>query len=263
MDINKIKAMKLLKTVFKNNIILLLKFTDKEEHAKDVLNGNLYMNTAQYYRDLEKLYKIKGLGDKNEVKQIFRFEELNLSTHDHELTGNKEILKFKEVKGDFYFEEDSTIPMYCMMGLTIDDFEIYEIDNNIAKLRINLKNINIDRMVKDFGQYVSIINYKGFKKRIIDRCKEDNFYCEYGAINYCEENNLEKINSFIEGSPKRFLYKDLFFEYQKEFRWIILGKDINESNFYNIGNLEGIVTNIMTIDINNVIFPRDLNLSDF
>lgn len=260
MDTNKIKAVKSLKTLFKNKVILLLKFTDKESYAKDILNGNLYMNTVQYYRNLEEEYKIKGLGDKDEVKQVFAFEELNLIPNNQNLMGNNESLKFKKAKGKFYFKEDSIIPMYCMMGLTIDDFEICEVENNIAKLRINLENLNIDRMVQDFGQYVSIINYPEFKKRIIGRCEEDNFYCEYGVVNYCEENNLEKINSYIEGSTKRFLYKDLFFEYQKEFRWVILGKDINESHFYNIGSLEGIVTNIMTRDINKVIFPRDLNI---
>ena len=59
-------VMNILKERFKENIILLLKFTSKREYAESILNGDLYMNNVQYYRDYEEKLKRKGLGDKDE-----------------------------------------------------------------------------------------------------------------------------------------------------------------------------------------------------
>lgn len=250
-------VMNILKERFKENIILLLKFTSKREYAESILNGDLYMNNVQYYRDYEEKLKRKGLGDKDELVQRINFESLQLTPISNSKKNSKDVIKLKNTNSRFFYKEDSDIPMYCMMGLTINDFEVKEVNNDRVILKIKLQGLEIKDLINDFGKYVTVINYCEFMGRIITKSEENKIPVVYGKVKYCEENREERVMSFFYNSKDRFFYKDLFFKYQKEFR-IITGKDAIENNFYKIGRLDEIVKIYETNNIMEMLFPVDL-----
>lgn len=208
-------VMNILKERFKENIILLLKFTSKREYAESILNGDLYMNNVQYYRDYEEKLKRKGLGDKDELVQRINFESLQLTPISNSKKNSKDVIKLKNTNSRFFYKEDSDIPMYCMMGLTINDFEVKEVNNDRVILKIKLQGLEIKDLINDFGKYVTVINYCEFMGRIITKSEENKIPVVYGKVKYCEENREERVMSFFIIRKIDFFIKIYFLNIKK------------------------------------------------
>lgn len=236
------KIKEILKEKYAGKVMLLLKFTSRESFAEDVLNGNLFMNTAEFYREYEEQYNTKGIGDKNELKLEMSPEILTLNI------SGKEI-KFKpRGKAVFEYKDDKNIPMYCMTYLTIDDFEIINYDGDSVTLGINL---DIDMLRKDFGEYVTIINPVEFKEKIDIKQKEYGVGVIFGFVKYREKFDKKRTEEFLSASTERFLYKDKGYEYQKECR-IILSNYVDDDKYFRVGSLKEIAVNCRTSELKDM-----------
>lgn len=61
-------------------LYLCLKFVKTEDRAKSVMNGKLYGNTPEYFRNREKETGERGQGDANElvlVQEVFNLALMN------------------------------------------------------------------------------------------------------------------------------------------------------------------------------------------
>ncbi|HAT4183907.1 hypothetical protein ACV3Z6_13575 [Clostridium perfringens] len=234
------KIKEILKQKYSDKVIMLLKFTSREEFAQDVLDGKLYMNTAEFYREYEEKHNIKGIGDKNELKL-----EISPITLTLNISGKE--LKLKPTgKAVFEYKDDKNMPMYCMTYLTIDDFEIINYDENSVTLGLNL---DIDLLKKDFGEYVTIIiNADEFKERIFIKQKEYDVDTTFGLVKYREKFDKNRTEEFLSASIERFLYKDKDYEYQKECR-IIISRYVDDDKYFRVDDLRDIALNCKTSEL--------------
>lgn len=220
---------------FQDNPIIFLKFTNNEEWANDILDGRLYMNTLKYFRDLENDMGIKGQGDKNEGVLTLRPESLKLIPQN----GGK-ALELKPSYARMKYNDDDDIYVYCMMDITMNDIEIVEFSQENNKVHVTLKLkfqcSDIKNIREDFGSYAIIIYPGRFLEKVNKKCGEEQIPISYGMVKYREENDNERVDKFMEFSPERFLFKDLDFEYQKEYR-LAIKRNTKNSNYFNIDSL--------------------------
>lgn len=243
---------------FKDNAIILAKFTGNKEWANDVCKGNLYMNTFKYYRDLEKSTGIKGQGDLKEGVLTVKPESMKLISNQN---GNEIIFKptFMELK----YTMDENVLVYCMRAITIKDFEILEFEQNENKvhvyMKLNFSNEYIEKIKSEFGEYVVLLNPRGFIDKVLDITVKNNIPVHFGNVKYRPSNDIDRAKDFVDFSPERFLYKDLDFEYQKEFR-IAIYKEKVDDKFLKVGLLDGIAKRYRVEELADYILVTDLEL---
>ena len=89
---------------------------------------------------------------------------------------------------------------------------------------------------KDFGEYVTIINGDELKKRIFIKLEEYDMEGVFGFVKYEEKYDVKRTEKFLSGSIDRFLYKDKYYEYQKECR-LIIDSYVDDDKYFRIGDI--------------------------
>jgi hypothetical protein len=235
MKIDNQKLKEELKDIMGEEPIFYLKFTKEKDWGKDIVNGRIYMNTIQYFRDLEKKMLKQGQGDKNELKQKFRF--FNMKIIDPKT--NKTLMAVPEVNAKFEYTEDADVFLFCMLGVTVDDLEIVECGENFIKVTPSFLKNDINKIKEDFGENVVFINGPMFRKLINEKIEGRELEAILDKVIYCEQNNREKMEVFSTYSNKRFLYKDNIFAYQKESR-LAIDKKYIKNHYLELGSLANI-----------------------
>lgn len=239
-----------LKRTYGEQPICYMKISYNLDWIKDIENGKLYLNTVQYFRDLEK----RQLKDKRKTNQSDG-KELKLTINaenfyfaDNE-TGN--ILLHGE-KADFTLDitGDNEIRVFCIMGFCVDDFIIESYTENEVVLKFPYDDRELLKNLKDdFGDHAIIIEGIQFRKRlkeVLDSTKREFLF---DKIEYAVSNRLDRVQAFNELSAKRFFYKDVDFDYQRESRIIVL--DEIEGDYLEIGSIAEFCGQLLTDDIPN------------
>lgn len=242
MKISREKLKDDLKHIIGDEPIFYLKFTGIPERAQEIVDGNFYVNTVQYFRDLEESSLKKGQGDRNELKQHLELFNVNIIEHDT----NKLFMSFPTAKATIEITGDSEVYLFCLTGINIDDFEIIEHDDNCVKLRLPYSEDDIQNIKNDFGNYVVIINGRDFRNLIYDKLINSGIEAIFNKVIYCEQNTIQRINAYGKLLAERFLYKEMFFNYQKEYR-LAVNKNHVEKNRFKIGSIKRI-SHICTVD---------------
>ena len=230
---------------FGNRVFAYLKFTGCEAWGNDVVNGNLYMNPIKYYRDLEVNSGIKGQGDSGELKLISDNVELKVIIPG---TGDEVLLNPKQIK--FEYTQDEQIPVFCVMGIKYKDLIVYDYDEETIKFKFPYSKEEIEQLKKDFGEYVVLVFPVGFKAAVQKAANNQNIQVYFGEVHYCDANSEERHDAFFNSDVQRFLYKDLDFSYQKEFR-LILNQAITDGNFFEVGSLSDCAQLFLVDDLLN------------
>ncbi|MCC0660682.1 hypothetical protein KGF45_10355 [Clostridioides sp. ZZV14-6154] len=243
---------------------ILIKFSE-EKHVDSLALGNIYTNNFNYFIELEKQSKIKGIGDKDEqaleivginIKNIERID--NIETDIDKQIFDKSIKEiFKGAKGKLRFESseyDKKTPMFCTMRISKNEL--------LEKKGLIFSKEEIQSLKKDFEKYTHalIIDENNFKERMYKCCKNNNIDVIMDCVRYSNSkiNELEKIKDF--NTYKRAFWKDDSFEKQKEFRVVFMSERINEGkNLINIGDLSDVSLKIRKEDIFNERFKLELN----
>ncbi len=194
--------------------ILLLKFCKQREYVEDIKNGKLYLNTVEFFRNLEEKTGSKDKGDDLECMFI-----------------DPETKKRTQVK------DDEKVSLFSFFGINVDEIKIIDYkmkDNNIMTIFYRLPEEKLEEFIDIFGDNCITIWTCEFEKKISSFLKESEYHV--GNCIY-KEPTPEKIYEFIEGSPERFLYKTKTLAYQHEYRFIYLNK-IPENHYLEIGEFE-------------------------
>ena len=159
----------------KRHLVSLIKITN---NPKDVLDGNLYCNRLQRFREVE----IEEMKDDIEAIAISKY------------LYNSYWLRIID-------EDLLSCPVFCMYSL--------EVKNHNCPTKIQFDNVKL----KKFGCYAVVItNLKEFISRV--NCKLPEFRCE--AVRYIDIRNPEGVNKLPIFNP--IATKDKYFMYQQEFR---------------------------------------------
>lgn len=221
------------------NNFVFLKFMD-EEYIDTLRKGDLYLRNAKTFIDMEKVSERKGMGDKYDTSLVMRNAQTSVIITDE--FGNETGDTLEAIAGEITFHFDTRVlhPIYCLYVLDGDMMELcYEDDEQMVfKPKINPD--DLARMKSEFADTLVLIDAGKFIERIKNYCEENKEYAKHAAVKYCDFDIIQdsRITAFFEefGANGAF-YKDKYFEYQKEYRFLFLSKEIEDPITLSIGDI--------------------------
>ena len=242
--------------IYGDRIFVYLKFTKSEEWAKDIINGRLYMNPIGFYRDLELKDGMKGQGDSQELRLVSENIQIKLITHNPE----KEIpLDSKRVK--FQYTNDQHTPIFCILGIRVRDLVVCDYDEQSIKVRFPFNASDVEHLKRDFGEFVVMVSPEGFECAVHNTLTSQNLNGFFKEVIYCDPDSLERQEDFLKGSIRRYLYKNIDFAYQKEFR-LVLDEKITSGKFFDVGSLSDFSHILKVEDFLDCCITMTYNLED-
>jgi len=213
--------------------LFYLKFCSKESYAIDVVNGNLYGNTPEFFRLLEQESGEQGQGDKFELLNIIETQNviiLDPDTKDVLFTAPSGQLKIE-------FATDKTIPIVSFVGISLRDMELFDFDYEHAEFRFPFTGEERKSIKDNFGDFCTIISARELEEKIKKYCNAVGAEYVFDKVIYCPQNTIQRIKSFNNGDKERFLYKNKAFEYQREYR-LAIAIEIPNDHFIRLGKMD-------------------------
>ncbi len=221
----------------KGKIFVFLKFGQKG-HLESLKNGNLYMNNFNYFIKREDIDQKKGVGDKFEVAHVIT--NMTATMYDDEkdeiAIGHVEVMTLRSTS-------DLKKPIFCLTAITADDLEIVEETDDKLKTKLVFTEEEIIRIKEDFGEHVLIISPGNMLQQLEVSCEASDIVAVKGMVNYVDYNVNEKsrTDSFANHRPDFYFWKNKELRYQKEYRIVLLNRDVDNHFEMNIGKLEDAV----------------------
>jgi hypothetical protein len=215
------------------NVGMYVKFL-KQKYLDDLLNGIIYMKNFNYFIELEKRTKEKGQGDKLEVAHVVRSTQVKLIDPE---TG---IVIATAPKGEIVqrYPGMERMPLFCVTHFHSSDFVITEIKNDaiIAKIEIPSE----DRLLieKTFGETAVILTNE-FTNKMIEASNTLDLGIVIGDVQYQDYRYFSPIRKqqFEEKSINILFWKDDYFKYQREARFILTKKFVDDHYKLHIGDI--------------------------
>ena len=223
--------------------LLYFKITSKKEWAEDVVSGNLYTNPVKILRDIEAKQGRKGQGDIREVSLNSKNAKVTLIHHE---TGQIFHLDTQNVRLEH--TDDKNTPIFCVLGITINDVVIDHYDEESITFRLSLKEDEVQKFKQEFGDYSVLLFPQPFEYAIHKALNVQQIKGFFNAVRYSIPNSKERHDDFFNDNGKRFLYKDIEFSYQREYR-LVLNKSIQEGEHFKVGSLAHCSKILMTDDL--------------
>lgn len=218
-----------------------LKFCSEERFAQDVCNGDFYGNTAEYFRKKELESGERGQGDQFELVLPIKAEKVSMFDYE---TGNL-VAVFEGGNAKFQYKDDDIIPIVCFVGIPIREMELIEADETHAVFQFPFSVEEYSTMKERFGPYCVVLSAKELEQRIDAICRSSECDYIFDAVEYCCQNRIDRMQAFVEGSKKRFLYKNEDLRYQREYR-LAVAIEMPEDHFLHFGKLDN--TKILPAD---------------
>lgn len=215
-----------------NRPLFYMKFCSEEKFAQDVCNGNLYGNTAEFFRNKEIETGERGQGDKFET--ILSIKTENITAVDSK-TGK---IMFTAPHGtmNLQFGVDKLIPIICFVGIPFEQMKIIEADETHTSFMLPFSEEEYVGLEEKFGKYCVFISGRELDNRIHSFCNDNGYEYVFDKIEYCDPNRIDRIEVFKRGAKERFLYKNADLAYQREYR-LAIGMEIPNDHYIRIGKL--------------------------
>lgn len=219
----------------KKKIIVLVKFSNSLDNLKSLQQGNLYLNTLEFFRNQEIKLMKKGMGDDFEGR--FILNDLNLKFYDN-MNGNL-ILEGKANQSSITNQEDSEKHVLCTSYIDFSNLEIVQEKKESFTANIIFSDEEIKEFRENFGKYALVISLSDFKKNLEKNFRNQGIEAVSDKISYNDffKNHTNRIEPFINNTYEKYFWKDLYFKNQKEYRIIILNKDSKEPIIINIDDM--------------------------
>ena len=201
------------------NIKAFIKFGGERNIADLYINGTVFLNTIQYFRNIEDgelrgdkyegvseiINSLPGTFKIKESEQEFRYEKVHLRK------------SFKEILGNIY--------------------SLYAISNKGFQ---NYQDFKINERVNEFGSHCLLIDPKSFIDQMEKTFNKLGYSYSHGFVDYYDKEKICREISLFE--------KPFEFEYQKEFRFYVENEKIEPVKIQ-IGSLENCSELFSTKDI--------------
>ncbi|MFE4896591.1 hypothetical protein [Peribacillus butanolivorans] len=215
------------------NIGMYVKFL-KGEYLEDLLNGSIYMNNFNYFIELEKESKEKGQGDKLEVAHVIRSTGVQIIDSDTGMVfGTATMGEMVE-----RYPGMEKMPLFCVTHLHSIDFVITKVENDIITAKIDLPLEDQLLFEKTFGE-TAVILTNDFTDKMIEASNTDKLGIAVGDVQYQDYRYYSPIRKqeFDDMSINILFWKDDFFKQQREARFVLTEKNVNNHFILNIGNI--------------------------
>ncbi|MED2981286.1 hypothetical protein P4311_07525 [Bacillus thuringiensis] len=215
----------------------------EQQFTESTLDGNFYFARNSYFIDLEEQQIDKGIGDKREGVWS---EVIDSQTSKFVITvdGEEVPINFERAVYRQEHEKLKDCPICCFVMLSAPNDMKFDEKTGEIKLKSEIEEKLAEQFagrdlifLGDFGELITRIN---------KACKKDGLHMLRGVIKYyddkTESHPLSK-EEFEKFPPKALFYKRKFFEFQKEYRFILTqpqDKDI----LLNVGNIRDISYNL-------------------
>jgi len=227
--------------------IFYLKFTSKETFANDIVDGNFYANTLNWFREREIKTGEHGQGDKNELQYNMPLIGLRFINPE---TGICEF-EIPQATGKLLFNSDNKIPIVCFVGIPLREMKIISQTPESLQIAFPFSEAEYSEMEQKFGEYCVILEAKALIEALQQYCDENSCQCILKKVTYCVSNYTEKAEAFANGSIDRFFFKDEDFSYQREYR-LILSKEIPDDHFIRLTSLKSKAKIVKSDQLNNL-----------
>ncbi|WP_416806556.1 MULTISPECIES: hypothetical protein [Bacillus amyloliquefaciens group] len=215
-------------------INFLVKFL-KDEYVESLLSGNLHMNNFQFFIDLERKSNVKGQGDKLEAGFVSRGTKIKLI----DPKTKKVIGTARKAELIERYTDVPKVPLFCFTWFNHRDMKITGETEKSFIVKINLSEEEKELFVKDFGD-TAVVLPGDFMEILINSAKEQNKRAQIKSVIYCDYDiyDSERKKLFDEASLDMFYWKDEFFKYQREVRFILPETRSNEAVNFKFESIE-------------------------
>ena len=234
-----------------SNPFVYLKFCSQEKFAQDVVKGDLFSNTAEWFRNKENETGERGQGDKYEL--ILPFASEKVSVFDYE-TG-EHVMDYIKPDVTLRLDDDDHLPIVCFVGIPLRDMNLLEYDESHAVFSLPFLQEEYKTMEERFGKYCVLINARELENKIVGFCNKNNCDYIFDKVDYCNKNSLERMKAFASLRPTRVLFKNSDLAYQREYR-LVLPDGVLEDNYVRLGRFDN--AKILDVSqIKNMVFRID------
>ncbi len=224
-------------------VLLLAKISKVDKYLDDFVAGNIYMNTLEFFKNLEKELKVKGQGDKYEASVIYKEAELIIT--DPETGENVSILDAEEIT--FHLDNRIKSPIFCLHSIDIQNLKVINENDKYIEIAPFLPEDELTRLINDFGKNLVYIIPNRFLERMREAANNKLLKLAWGKVKYYDYNKpLDK--RFDPSSTEICFNKSDFFEYQNEYRILINNKITDDPYILNIGDISDITKRVSTRD---------------
>lgn len=205
---------------------VFLKF-GKKENLEKLQTGNIYMKEAKYFRELETMSGMVGMGDKYDSCTVQRDVPIWING-------------VKIPNADWFVGTntmDEKTPIFCCTCLKEKDF-IY--DSLKKEYVVDSTIFNIEKLKKNFGEFVLVIPYpEFFVGRINKYCKMNDLDFRFKEVTYVDYNDKDKswLQEYKNDLSHFFIKEKSKFMEQKEFRMLLANVFTEEQKDYYCMNI--------------------------
>lgn len=237
--------------------LFFLKF-GKRENLESLQMGNLYMKNFKYFIELENITKKKGMGDAWEASLVLSKVTCTIKHPETDET----LFVFDASRSVLRDDDVLSKPVFCMFVLGLDDLEVTSDNGDVIEANIGFTEQQKEEMKGEFGNDVLVIPVDKFMEKLNANFKKEHFEYASGMIEYTDFgiNFTHRLLSFENSDPKLYFYKDKQLEYQKEFRVVILNKDVEDFFTTNIGDMTSFTSIVPAEKLLNGDYKISLNI---
>lgn len=233
---------------YDNILFGFFKFSQKQ-YLEPLQAGNLYMNNFKYFVDLQKRTGEKGMGDIDEVAAIIKNANVTIKRH-----GTDEIVASGTAgRLRFRYQAFLNYPVFCLFTIESDMLEIIDITDDYIETEVKFTEEQKEQMAGHFGECALVIPPNAFRERIKEVFDQKGIEYIHDKVQYSDFdiNHQERIQAYLSGDTSLFFKKDIFFEPQREYRFVILNNEVEQNFEINIGDLTEQTGIISTSDLLN------------
>ena len=186
---------------------------------------------------------IRGQGDKYEGAHVFG--AYNIKLYDNQ-TGMLFATSPRGMIVESNEEIVGKVPVFCFTKFTAKDFEVIEFNEEHIVFKLNIGEVTKSEFMQKFGN-TAVILPKDFPQLIVQAVDGTDDYCIVANARYDDYSrgiNKQHKEDIDEGRLELVLWKDNFFQYQREVRFAFSTKLTKTPIKYSIGSIRNICSPI-------------------
>lgn len=215
------------------NVRMNVKFVN-HQFLDDLLDGKIYMKNFDYFIQLEKETKEKGVGDKLEIAHVVKSTNIKI------INKKTKMVIATATSGELLerYKDTEKIPVFCVAQIRGNDFVITEFKDGVITAKVDLPEEDRIMFEETFGDTAVILTNE-FNGKFGQTLREKGLDLYLGDVQYQDYSyySPQRQKDFDERSPNFLFWKDDFFKNQREFRYIIPGLSVDDHYILEIGDI--------------------------